>query len=38
MKISKGRWRIQLLYKFLKTYLKLDKMITKNVNKIALQI
>ncbi|WP_155968900.1 transposase, partial [Kamptonema formosum] len=34
----KYRWHIELLWKFLKMHLKLDKLITKNVNNIAIQI
>lgn len=32
------RWQIELLWKFLKMHLKLDKLITKNENGIAIQI
>lgn len=32
------RWQIELLWKFLKMHLKLDKLITKNVNGIEIQI
>lgn len=32
------RWQIELLWKFLKMHLKLDKLITKNPNGIAIQI
>lgn len=38
MDIYRCRWGIELLWKFLKMHLKLDKLITKNVNGIALQI
>jgi putative transposase len=38
MEIYRYRWQIELLWKFLKTHLKLDKLITKNVNGIAIQI
>lgn len=38
MEIYRYRWHIELLWKFLKTHLKLDKLITKNVNGIAIQI
>lgn len=38
MDIYRCRWRIELLWKFLKMHLKLDKLITKNVNGIAIQI
>ncbi len=36
--ISRLRWGIELLWKFLKMHLKLDKLITKNVNGITIQI
>ena len=32
------RWAIEVLWKFLKTHLKLDKMISKNLNGIITQI
>lgn len=32
------RWGVELLWKFLKMHLKLDKLITKNVNGITIQI
>lgn len=32
------RWQIELLWKFLKMHLKLDKLITKNINGITIQI
>jgi putative transposase len=38
MDIYRCRWGIELLWKFLKMHLKLDKLITKNVNGIAIQI
>jgi len=38
MDIYRYRWGIELLWKFLKMHLKLDKLITKNVNGIAIQI
>lgn len=38
MNIYRCRWGIELLWKFLKMHLKLDKLITKNVNGIAIQI
>lgn len=38
MEIYLFRWGIELLWKFLKMHLKLDKLITKNVNGIAIQI
>jgi putative transposase len=36
--IYRLRWAVELLWKFLKTHLKLDKLITKNVNGITIQI
>jgi putative transposase len=36
--IYRLRWGVELLWKFLKMHLKLDKLITKNVNGIAIQI
>ncbi len=36
--IYRLRWSIELLWKFLKMHLKLDKLITKNVNGITIQI
>jgi IS4 transposase len=36
--IYKMRWQIELLWKFLKMHLKLDRLITKNVNGITIQI
>ncbi len=38
MEIYRCRWGIELLWKFLKMHLKLDHLITKNVNGIAIQI
>ncbi|WP_448561049.1 transposase [Trichothermofontia sp.] len=32
------RWQIELFWKFLKMHLKLDRLITKNVNGIEIQI
>jgi putative transposase len=32
------RWQIEILWKFLKMHLKLDKLITKNVNGVTIQI
>lgn len=32
------RWQIEVLWKFLKMHLKLDKLITKNVNGVTIQI
>jgi len=34
----RGRWQIELLWKFLKMHLKLDRLITKNTNGIEIQI
>ncbi|NEP44181.1 MAG: IS4 family transposase, partial [Okeania sp. SIO2H7] len=36
--IYKRRWQIELLWKFLKMHLKLDKLITKNLNGVTIQI
>jgi putative transposase len=36
--IYRRRWEIELLWKFLKMHLKLDKLITKNPNSILIQI
>jgi len=36
--IYRKRWQIELFWKFLKMHLKLDKLITKNVNGITIQI
>ena len=36
--IYEKRWQIELLWKFLKMHLKLSRLITKNVNGIAIQI
>jgi putative transposase len=38
MEIYRCRWGIELLWKFLKMHLKLDRLIAKNVNVIAIQI
>lgn len=38
MEIYRCRWGIELLWKFLKMHLKLDHLITKNVNGITIQI
>jgi putative transposase len=32
------RWAIEVLWKFLKTHLQLDKMMSKNLNEITMQI
>ena len=34
----RSRWQIELLWKFLKMHLKLDRLITKNINGIEIQI
>lgn len=34
----RNRWQIELLWKFLKMHLKLDRLITKNTNGIEIQI
>lgn len=36
--IYRQRWQIEVLWKFLKMHLKLDRLITKNVNGVSLQI
>ena len=36
--VYQKRWAIELLWKFLKMHLKLDKLMTKNVNGITIQI
>ena len=36
--IYRQRWSIECLWKFLKMHLKLDKLITKNINGITIQI
>ncbi len=36
--IYRQRWRIECLWKFLKMHLKLDELITKNINGITIQI
>jgi IS4 transposase len=36
--IYRQRWKIELLWKFLKMHLKLDRIITKNTNGITLQV
>ena len=37
-KIYRLRWQIELLWKFLKMHLKLDKLITKNIDGVTMQI
>lgn len=36
--IYRNRWQIEILWKFLKMHLKLDRLITKNINGVTLQI
>jgi putative transposase len=36
--IYRHRWGIEILWKFLKMHLKLDRLMTKNVNGITIQI
>jgi putative transposase len=36
--IYRLRWQIEILWKFLKMHLKLDKLITKNINGVTMQI
>lgn len=36
--VYRHRWQIEVLWKFLKMHLKLDKLITKNVNGVTIQI
>lgn len=36
--IYRNRWQIELLWKFLKMHLKLDRLITKNANGVTIQI
>ena len=36
--IYRLRWGVELLWKFLKMHLKIDKLITKNVNGITIEI
>lgn len=36
--VYRHRWQIEVLWKFLKMHLKLDKLITKNVNGVTMQI
>ena len=36
--IYRKRWQIEVLWKFLKMHLKLDQLITKNVNGVSMQI
>jgi IS4 transposase len=38
MEIYIQRWQIELLWKFLKMHLKLDRLMTKNENRIRIQI
>lgn len=36
--IYRNRWQIEILWKFLKMHLKLDRLITKNINGVKMQI
>ena len=36
--IYRNRWQIEILWKFLKMHLKLDRLITKNINGVRIQI
>lgn len=36
--IYRNRWQIEILWKFLKMHLKLDRLITKNLNGVTIQI
>lgn len=36
--IYRNRWQIEILWKFLKMHLKLDQLITKNINGVTMQI
>ena len=36
--VYRHRWQIEVLWKFLKMHLKLDNLITKNVNGVTIQI
>lgn len=36
--VYRNRWQIEILWKFLKMHLKLDKLITKSVNGVTMQI
>jgi IS4 transposase len=36
--IYRNRWKIEILWKFLKMHLKLDRLITKNINGVTIQI
>ncbi len=36
--IYRHRWQLEVLWKFLKMHLKLDKLITENVNGVSMQI
>jgi putative transposase len=36
--IDRNRWQIEILWKFLKMHLKLDRLISKNVNGVTMQI
>jgi len=36
--ICRNRWQIEILWKFLRMHLKLDRLISKNVNGVTMQI
>jgi putative transposase len=36
--VYRNRWQIEILWKFLKMHLKLDRLITKNLNGVTIQI
>jgi IS4 transposase len=36
--IYRNRWQIELLWKFLKMHLKLDRLMSKNINGVTMQI
>lgn len=36
--IYRNRWQIEILWKFLKMHLKLDRLITKSINDVTMQI
>jgi IS4 transposase len=36
--IYRNRWQIEILWKFLKMHLKLDRLMSKNINGVTMQI
>jgi len=36
--VYRQRWQIEVLWKFLKMHLKLDRLITKNINGVSIQV